>query len=49
MSELSIEQKIELMNLASKVGIELGKSSASIEQVIANYQKIIKEITSAAA
>lgn len=45
-TDLTTEQKIELMTLASKIDIDLGRSSTSLDQMIINYQKMIKEITS---
>lgn len=45
MQELTIEQKIELMKLASTIDKHSGVLSASIEETLTNYNQMLKAIT----
>lgn len=44
-SNLTIDQKIELITLASKIGLKIGCSSTDIKTVINNYLELTKTVT----
>lgn len=47
-SDLTIQQKIDLMTLATKTGLGIGQISTEIDTAISNYEKMVKAITAPA-
>lgn len=41
----TIDQKIQLMTLASKIGLDMGAYSIDIDKTISNYNKMVEAIT----
>lgn len=45
MYELTFDQKIQIMTLATKTGVGIGQISAEIDIAISNYEKMVAAIT----